>query len=196
MTERPILFAGAMVRAILSGRKTQTRRVVTPAPEPCTYADGYAIAGQAIEGNPAVLAACPYGVAGDRLWVRETWAQPFLRTETSTGVIYLADGPDFLPLSSAAHQWTREVAKSHWRPSIFMPRWASRLTLEVVAVRVEQLQEITKEDARAEGVTVPSSSGNSVVDWFACRWDELYEKRAPWSSNPWVWAITFRRVAP
>jgi hypothetical protein len=148
--ERPILFSGAMVRAILAGRKTMTRRVVPIGwrgrragiefvggrgmeddPESWGYADEYGDYYTLANGDPLYVIPCPYGQRGDRLWVRETWAAH------GDYVAYRADGED---------------AGTRWRPSIFMPRWASRITLEVTGVRVERLQAITEEDARAEGV--------------------------------------------
>ena len=191
-----------MVCAILAGTKTQMRRIVKP-PHGCEISVGWERttgteserqAFESIIGQP-----CPHGVPGDRLWVRETWAQPFKRTAKSTGVIYRADGPEHLSL--AAHQWGEGAP---WRPSIFMPRWASRLTLEVTEVRVQRLQEISEEDAKAEGVEPyrPAEGDGGAHEgaaWYRIQfshlWDEINGKRAPWASNPWVWAISFKRCA-
>lgn len=177
MTERPILFSGAMVRAILDGRKTQTRRLINP--QPTMIVDGVAripsarrkVSGYDIPANQD--ARSPYGQPGDRLWVRETvclaGSVPF----------YRADGETF--------------AKVRWSPAIHMPRTASRLTLEVLEVRVQRLQEIGEEDAVAEGVEmVPFGSMRGE---FHALWDSINAKRAPWASNPWVWALTFSKVA-
>jgi hypothetical protein len=215
MRERPILFSGPMVRALLAGRKTQTRRVVRPQPEPCSYADGYAIAGQRIEGNPAVLAQCPYGAPGDALWVRETWRALERAEDAVDGIRFAADGA-FVPIeptAAAAERWMDAYDNgSHgerWRPSIFMPRWASRLSLRVTDVRVERLQEISEEDATAEGIErvdfheyldrkcrnggLPSGIAMPApyARDFGKLWDTINGKRAPWASNPWVWVVSF-----
>jgi len=187
--ERPILFSGPMVRAILEGRKTQTRRILKhdtqspltdkfgPMKETCD--PGYWV-GCDIHGT-AAFARCPYGVPGDRLWVRETWTLGDTDTESWAEVYFRADGED-----GKAHRFSvgEEVAERHaaererlevagdggsnWKPSIHMPRWASRLTLEVKAVRVEQLQEISEADAIAEGATRREIHGHSAgwsMDW-------------------------------
>lgn len=184
MKERPILFSGSMVRAILDGRKTQTRRVVTNA-RPYTATDN----GIDILWATGSL-RCPYGQPGDRLWVRETWC---LRPE---GYGYRADNnPDNNPLK--------------WGPSIHMPRWASRITLEVTGVRVERVQDISEEDARAEGIRATRLSHGSVVyhtdsyptpniygsaqERFVNLWHSINTPRGyPWESNPWVWVVAFK----
>lgn len=164
MKERPIIFSGEMVRAILAGRKTQTRRVIKPQP---VIQDGVAFfkTGQ----------RCPYGQIGDRMWVREAWIR-------NSGVpAYRADDPS----------WPGETPK--WKPSIHMPRWASRITLEIVNVRVERLQDITVGDAWAEGC--PNSDVNVIPDWFIPLWAGINAARGNgWDDNPWVWAIEFKRV--
>ena len=189
--ERPILFSAPMVKAILAGRKTQTRRVVkcpNPAPE---------IASLGALWEHGQL-QCPYGVPGDRLWVRETWQQV---TPTGNGqwhtVDTVCDGLPHRRLLYAADADRDEPPR--WRPSIFMPRWASRITLEVTSVRVKRLQEISDDDAHAEGFTLmpPLPPGRKPhVRYFRCLWDEINGKTHPWKSNPWVWAIEFRRIAP
>lgn len=161
--ERPILFSGEMVKAILLGRKTQTRRPVKPQPQHqlvevlghVTYgmdaADDGAVWYDADCVNPGREVHCPYGRVGERLWVRETWAKRVdvdENTERDKAIHYLkfrADGDD---LDMEWHSYGR------WRPSIHMPRWASRITLEITGVRVERLQSISEEDAKAEGVHV------------------------------------------
>lgn len=168
MKERPILFSGPMVKAILEGRKTQTRRVVK---------------------NPGPLSTTlsPYGVPGDRLWVRETWGHE-------------ADGNacDDIRCGNPDHIWYRAsekdpsiFPKDFWRPSIHMPRWASRLTLEVTAVRVQRLNELDKWDAKAEGIdpTYP----NPIAS-FSALWDSINGKKHPWSSNPVVRVVEFRKI--
>ncbi len=195
--ERPILFSGPMVRAILDGRKTQTRRVVKPQP------GGQLFHGMDWRWYRSALAderepiRCPYGVPGDRLWVRETFALSVVDPDgpppeddhENYDVIYRAD-PD-----QPGGGWTDGDGKAippPWRPSIHMPRWASRLTLEVVSVRVERLNEISEADARAEGMD--ADVANSPRVWFMATWNAINAKRAPWESNPWVWRVEFRRV--
>lgn len=221
--ERPILFSGPMVRAILEDRKTKTRRVLNPQPflqnlrdlEP---ADKDGIPYWCIDrldpekrwawlpgerpNVPAQL--CPYGKPGDRLWVRETWAAPVVWNATPprdldphVGCWWLAD--DKRPLSAD---------ELRWRPSIHMPRWASRITLEITGVRVERLQEISHGDAMAEGCAgydwVPSSpyivgphtdAGELPQEEFQRLWDSINGKRegCSWSDNPWAWVVSFRR---
>lgn len=231
--ERPILFSGPMVRAILDGRKTVTRRIVSGAPDgaccavygpDCIAGDGSAspacamfFDGPTVESRGLGVVRCPYGSPGDRLWVRETWmprAAPCGVESFSNGVIYAAtpdSGGGYAVHARESH--ADEIARLSkpgftWRPSIHMPRWASRLTLEVVGIRVERLQEITEDDARAEGVN-PSDAhivikdGNRQPDMerthrgaFACLWDDINGDRASWASNPWVWRVEFRRVQP
>jgi len=201
MTEHPILFSAPMVRAILGGRKTQTRRIFAlrrrvDAME-VEFIDGEAWA--AIDGEPWRV-PCPYGSPGKRLWVRETWApiprRPIPQAECWWGSDRDWPGAMDLPecperagkaLVYAATWDDRYPMRGHWHPSIHMPRWASRLTLQVEAARVERLQDITEEDARTEGV--------SSVAEYADLWDRINGKRAPWSANPWVWVVTFGRVA-
>lgn len=199
MKERPILFSGPMVRAILEGRKTQTRRVCKEQP---SWTDV----------SPAWLARCPYGVHGDRLWVRETWclAHPDYHDEAEGRRLGRPIRPDgwwchYAATDNDVESGDKEGA-SPWKPSIHMPRWASRITLEVVQVRVQRLQDISEEDARAEGVearipravVTPSGAvtndGLSASEAYAALWDSINGDRAPWSSNPWVWAISFRRI--
>lgn len=223
MKERPIIFNDEMVRALLDGRKTQTRRVVRPQPSSNTdkiYADHY-------NGGPEWAFwlpdnrmteprtwRCPYGVPGDRLWVRETWCGG----QHGTSVYYKAS-------------WHEHEHGPRWRPSIHMPRWASRLTLDVTDVRVERVKDISPEDAKAEGDKersgLPEFYSRGVmchVDWFShlwysinaklkpvrrdgvithyesYPWDDIRETRThrgkPWHiyGNPWVWVVTFRRV--
>ena len=188
MKERPILFSGPMVRAILEGRKTQTRRVVK---EPYGLK---ALWFKAL-GRPAV-SQCPYGQPGDRLWVRETW-QP-----GTWGPSYRAD-------------FTEESARrclNPWKSCIHMPRRFSRITLEVTEVRVQRLQDISEEDAQAEGCHLTASMthgerGPGAKSWvempkdgfkglFRELWDSINGQRqgCAWADNPWVWAVSFRRV--
>jgi hypothetical protein len=182
VAEHPILFSGPMVRAILEGRKTQTRRVIR---NPSRLVN-LMMAGEAGEW-------CPYGQTGDLLWVRETWAP--------NEVLPIADRP-----SGAAIYRADERYSATWRPSIHMPRWASRLTLRLTDVRVQRLQEITGRDAVAEGIEkVPAKnvppelagawSANETVFAFARLWDSINAKRGySWDSNPFCWALTFEEA--
>ena len=200
MNEKPILFNGEMVRAILGGRKTQTRRVVKDQGRVPTVLQS--------DGNRPKHVPdwftdyCPYGGHGDRLWVREThWRAEGEGTGGKVRFLqYKATSPDDPPLGD------------RWRPSIHMPRWASRITLEVVEVRMQRVQDITDEDAIAEGVQYVvddfARCGDGTMDsceqvalgldhrrTFSLLWDDLNTKRGyGWDTNPWVWAVTFKRL--
>jgi hypothetical protein len=196
--ERPILFSGPMVRAILDGSKTQTRRMVKDAQPAgigrCHWSNtGWAhlrLSG----GCSCQPVHCPHGTPGDRLWVRETWAHERDGTgcPDDTGVLYRATDPG----------WDDEGTGLRWRPSIFMPRIASRILLEITDVRVQRLQEISDEDARAEGIDLQGF--RSLTEGIAGRehrikfhdlWEDIHGDGS-WNTNPWVWAITFRRLEP
>ena len=234
MTERPIIFSGAMVRAILDGHKTQTRRVVKLpdgdvrnvrywAPPSGRSQEGWADPGVNYHsyGDHGKLIGnhidpCPYGQPGDRLWVRETMILNWARTPKEHAVAtYAADGA--VVESVEAWPWKRNTLASR-----HMPRRASRLLLEVKAVRVERLQDITNEDAIAEGarrfdniplgdldkrfsqsagrwsMESPKSTGQCLGApeyAFANLWQKLNSKRGyDWYTNPWVWVIEFERV--
>lgn len=173
-----------MVRALLAGTKTQTRRPLRAG----TWFDQLhgvirqAPAGLACTGFAPV--SCPYGQPGDRLWVRETWAktQPLGLPWPETMVVYAAGD-------------NRTDYGGPWKPSIHMPRWASRITLEITGVRVERLQSISEADATAEGT--PNSlhlpGGRFANENFAHLWEAINGPES-WAANPWVWAITFNRV--
>ncbi len=166
MKERPILFGGDMVRAILDGRKTQTRRLATPQPDwinPDQHGNTVAKIGPRA-GIARHL--CPYGRPGDLLWVRETWQAIHVATDCETGLgedwRHSFDIPpaatDYWTIVFAAdpcHESSREERGFPWRPAIHMPRWASRITLRITDVRIERLQDITAADAAAEGVQIP-----------------------------------------
>lgn len=212
MKERPILFNGPMVRAILEGLKTQTRRLVKPvhARTMCSRRgmDGF---GNFIDGSlmaKAISESSPFGEPGDRLWVRETW-QPFFKD----GAIYLADAGTFR--LNANSEETAKKQWPNWKPSIHMPRRFSRITLEIVSVRVERLQSISEEDAWAEGcrrgyktdnggyfpAEEPNGKGNGTIGWDSARewyvdlWDSI-NGSGSWDSNPLVWVIEFKRMMP
>lgn len=201
MSERPIIFGAESVRAILAGRKTQTRRLVKT-PE---RLDGVMLAGE--EGE-----WCPYGQPGGTLWVRETW-RPAARLATEYLVEYRAGGEltRDAGIDGVAGDLDAAISEPRWRSPIHMPRWAARLFLRVEGVRIERLQEISEADAKAEGFD-PWLAGHGPVDpryaepaavydasyrdAFEVAWDEIQRKspaskRAPWESNPWVWVVTF-----
>lgn len=201
MTERPILFSGAMVRAILAGRKTQTRRLVQARGKDFDVEDGVPFFRPYVYGLPEpVPIPCPYGAPGDRLWVRETW-QAWHETSREHDEWDICAGPpsaiqERYGEPSVTYRATND--SSHpWRTPLHMPRWASRLLLEVTAVRVERLQEISEADARAEGVEPMVCLPGDVIAYgpsFAHLWDAINRQRAPWSSNPFVWVVEFKRV--
>lgn len=179
MKERPILFSAPMVRALLAGTKTQTRRMVKPQPR--------ILAGELLCWKDDALTddqmaeLCPYGQPGDRLWVREAWMD--LR-----GV----DGAVGPCMYRATFGNAPDGGK--WRPSIHMPRWASRITLEVTGMRVERLQDITRGDAMAEGCPFPNlQDGDSPVRWYEYLWRAINGPDS-WDANPWVWVVEFKRM--
>lgn len=188
MKEKPIIFSAPMVRAILEGRKTQTRRVVKVQPE--HDADGKLFKLRINEGWN--YSDCPYGQPGDQLWVRETFCIP---TDFDSGEEL---SPEY-----------RATCKGHafdgcWKPSIHMPRRASRIDLKVNNIRVERLQDISEEDAKAEGVTDPTAGTefqappdahykSGPKTWFAMLWQSIHGKGS-WNENPWVWVVEFERM--
>lgn len=195
--ERPILFSGPMVQAILAGTKRQTRRVIR-APAGWQFAEAThgrrgvtASFTRAADGGHRVLTP-PYGEPGARLWVREAHA-----VLHDGGIVYRADLPaDREAEQRAVAAVARRAGGSalvRWRPSIHMLRSAARIDLEVTAVRVQQLQDIDTADALSEGV-----AGPCVRDNFQRLWDDINGARpgCAWDANPWVWAVSFRRVRP
>lgn len=208
MKETPILFTGPMVRAILDGRKTQTRRVVKP--QPLWPAFGAvriwkdAKDGQAILDDDVCLGHVPKIVykPGDRLWVKENcWiAQPnFGDADLNNCQDYDGRGR-YVGYSASMDADSVRCAKDYGvkqSPSIFMFRWASRITLELTAVRVERVQDISEEDAMAEGVDWQATAGLSrftAKKLYATLWDSINGKKHSWASNPWVWVLTFKRI--
>jgi len=204
MKERPILFSGPMVRAILEGRKTQTRRVVKPQGAILTDEMARAFGVRPPPTPNAPVIPCPFGAPGDRLWVKETWQ----------AWRYCSIEYDEWDVCDCAPSEIRErfgnpkleyAATSDsvgpWRPSIHMPRWASRITLEIEAVRVERLKHIGEADCRAEGC----KGGNGSIPGYAFSatprehyrhvWQSI-NGPGSWDANPWVWVIQFRRVNP
>ncbi len=207
MKERPILFKGAMVRAILDGTKTQTRRIVNPQPDengiscmpnaPLDWSDD--VHG---EWNPW-KGETPNGDAwrgrvvcwpGDRLWVRETWQDwcPIWQGAwCGCGSKEMAQSTH-RPAYAATPDERGHPAK--WRPSIFMPRWASRITLEVVSVRVERLNDCSRGDAMAEGCPFPNmADGPNPRKWYSELWESI-NGPGSWAANPWVWVVEFRKI--
>lgn len=199
--ERPILFSGAMVRALLAGKKTQTRRVIKPPPDH-VHAESQVGVTWAMRYRDAVYArACPFGRPGDRLWVRESWAQYGVENPRW---VYKADRLPWVE----DRESNRQLAIARWRPSIHMPRLASRILLEVTGVRVERVQSISEEDAVAEGSCIrhdynpthhviagaPLPPGGPRACFMAA-WEELNGKRGfGWAASPWVWVVEFERV--
>jgi hypothetical protein len=209
MKERPILFSGAMVLALLAGRKTQTRRAVKlrefgPSDTP-GYDWRFRDASLLWHEHPYTRIAekCPHGRPGDVIWARETWAAPHAFDHLP---------PRMIPPGTQFHyRATEDAGGLLWRPSIHMPRWASRITLEIQDVRVERLQEITNADAIDEGAeNGVSLSGLSLAQCtrlaelattglkahrlgFAWLWESI-NGTGSWDANPWIWRIEFRRV--
>lgn len=235
--ERPILFAAEMVRAILAGTKTQTRRVVKPQPpcgtngaSPMTSRTGSFECRETgswkwlrfapmkegesngeLSSHAELLSTgrCPFGVPGDRLWVREAWS--IVTGSYVPHLEYRADGQErvwdldeFPPEFPKADDWR----PGKWRPSIHMPRWASRITLEITGVRVERLRDITEADAMAEGVApyrCPAADAlmNAVgggmkpcpyTSGFANLWNSIAKPGETWDANPWVWVVEFKQI--
>ncbi|MBJ9364197.1 hypothetical protein I5499_15185 [Citrobacter freundii] len=236
MKERGMIFNAEMVRAILDGRKTQTRRIMKVQPSDGFHPthNGYDLDLNAHWYTPGVVDkngylqpakkdvfgvadenegyTCPFGAVGDRIWVRETYQGPLFdyehmesyledssKFEKPEFCVYRADGnpaPEFYDADDNLH--------CGWRPSIHMPRWASRLTLEITGVRVERLNSISQEDAQAEGMELtgwrptysdPDSGGEvwTPYDNFAQLWESIYGEES-WKANPWVWVIEFKVV--
>ncbi|HBZ2223482.1 TPA: hypothetical protein N3Z59_002244 [Klebsiella pneumoniae] len=210
MKERGMIFNAEMVRAILDGRKTQTRRIMKPQPEPCprgghwwpsnVFKTMLHVEDEMQNGKGGwgglVGDACPFGDVGDRIWVREAFASGL---STKSTLAY-----------RATHK--REDLEDgfydtiKWTPSIHMPRWASRILLEITDVRIERLNAISEEDARAEGIIdggclncgepEPCGCANpepDATDAFAYLWQSIYGQES-WNANPWVWVISFKRV--
>lgn len=205
MRERPILFSAPMVRAILAGTKTQTRRVVNPQPSAGVRGSPFAPSG--VEDGHGRQIPWRYGEPPDQLWVRETWADltathgvRWEKYNHATGLYergqrpfywYAADGDQ--PDSGGG-----ERNPERWRPSIHMPRRASRIQLEITEARIERLHDISAEDIMAEGITTTLREHDAVADLHA-QWETLWTKingAASWNANPWVYAITFKRIQP
>lgn len=215
--ERPILFSGPMVRAILEGRKTQTRRVMKPQPFYNDYTkDWFTFLGKhktyfawgenqeppivdMIEYNPYGEPACCH-LEGDRLWVRETWLE-----DRISGLPTDQHGQPHYKANGYTNQIIVDSWNGQWKPSIFMPRWASRITLEITDIRVERVQQISEQDIEAEGTPVNPMGQLSyrhdyhqrLKDWQYL-WDKINGTKPgyDWQSNPFVWVIEFKRINP
>ncbi|MDZ4055924.1 MAG: hypothetical protein U1D69_03005 [Polynucleobacter sp.] len=226
MKSRPILFKDDMVRAILEGRKTQTRRVVKL---PRNHAWGNFFDGQICPENDLSSLGfsvdelrCPYGKPGDQLWVREAWQGPILDSEEHEAQCR-EDGPEAFKKPGFCVYRATDLLDAidfdgneiGWRPSIHMPRWASRITLEITSVRVERLQDISEADAKAEGVeghyvedgwywrnyllteedAAISPMLNCPKESFRSLWQSI-NGLSSWNTNPWVWVMEFKRAKP
>ncbi|MCL7686176.1 hypothetical protein M8363_06410 [Klebsiella quasivariicola] len=249
MKERGMIFNGEMVRAILDGRKTQTRRIMKLQPKPSKSRPGdFWFSSKKLEsmvhvsdlapGNSPIADyhlfiqehCCPFGAVGDRIWVRETWADvnldgaPAVAYRADDEVYDLMENESLLDEDGAFNYQDTRVSKyqfsawhsdlisgieGNWRPSIHMPRWASRILLEITDVRVERLNAISEEDAEAEGIDMEAlydsqdcydciadhnmTGRPTVTGAFKYLWESIYGEEG-WKSNPWVWVIEFNRV--
>ena len=226
MKEHPILFSAPMIKAILAGQKTVTRRVckVQPIEDDGLWNVFYpwGEGGHGIyktesemrdEFDRLMFAHNPYGTVGDRLWVRETWRTDTREGDCCSGIRFRADDA-FVEIKNSregADLWVEAHDNGKhgvdWRPSIFMRPWMCRIRLEITDVRIEQLQSITEEQAKAEGAAHRISPGGDLAgafdgidtpigyrNHFRDLWDGINGKKAPWKDNPWVWVVAFKRV--
>lgn len=226
MKELPILFSGPMVRAIMEDRKGQTRRVVRPRPpvfggswyqrpagswghDPKRPDHWHFRSPSGKENIDVIPIRCPYGQPGDRLWVRETWCDTLIEPADDTRVADRLDERGYTFTAYRADNWFECPAEDGcWRPAIHMPRFRSRLLLDVLNIRVERLQEISEADAKTEGAPLgyyerETLDGLEAVPTtyragFRTLWDEINGARpgCSWEHNPWVWVVEFRRVTP
>ncbi|HBX0680636.1 TPA: hypothetical protein GM640_26215 [Klebsiella pneumoniae] len=193
ISERGMIFNAEMVRALLDGRKTQTRRII----KDCTVGRdpiskfikiGKKFIGCYPEDVPELIReCCPYGVPGDRIWVRETWAEAGASAPDLK--LYRANYPEHVP---SIYENVPPAEEIRWTPSIHMPRTASRILLEITDVRVERLRSMSQDDARAEGIIAASGPMEAGLA-FRELWDSIYGEES-WKANPWVWVIEFKRV--
>ncbi|WP_454709271.1 hypothetical protein [Citrobacter freundii] len=200
MTERGMIFNSEMVRAILDGRKTQTRRIIKLSHErgmlnPVIKGRNGEITSVSCRLAPLL---CPFGQPEDRIWVRETWAEAGASAPDLK--LYRANYPDHVP---SHYENVPPVDEIRWKPSIHMPRWASRILLGITDVRVERLNAISQADAIAEGA-LPSHPSIDCVSqeygfpdfsrsWFGQTWQHIYGEES-WQANPWVWVIEFKQI--
>ncbi|MCK9282436.1 MAG: hypothetical protein M0P71_17615 [Melioribacteraceae bacterium] len=223
MKEKPILFSTEMVKAILDGRKTMTRRIIKPQPIPEPkrieyYGEEYGFICESNSKKTGIFTPnnyfCPYGQPGDKLWVRETWqtgvnlnefcAKEIKRKANEAGYKNGIFCPLWYSADGKYRAWGDNDIRDFGTPgrkrsSRFMPRWASRIMLEITDIRVERLQDITEDDAAAEGMPHhwrKMNGENQAVEMFKTLWDSLNFKRGyGWDDNPWVWAISFKRLS-
>ena len=192
-----------MVRALLAGTKTQTRRPLRAGTwwTPKHGVIRMAPAGLACTGFAPV--SCPYGQPGDRLWVRETFVQGWPHDDNDCPAQFDEDGNErpmttWYRATTPDLEWCTDGENSErtpWRPSIHMPRAVSRITLEITGVRVEQLQAITRGDAMAEGCPFPNmAAGPDPRQWYADLWGQI-NGPGSWDANPWVWVVEFKRIS-
>jgi len=199
MKSRPILFSAPMVRAILDGRKTQTRRIIKPQPIAVRDVDGPAICPMCLPPLQSFAMTCKLGKPGDQLWVREAW-----QAVKPWDIGYVLCNPAHMD-AEIHYRATADkcVPELPWRPSIFMPRFASRITLEITEIRCERLNKISDEDAQAEGIFLNRN------DWYDCgnglrgesspmaAYRALWETingYGSWAANPWVWVVSFQNA--
>ncbi len=196
MTDRPILFSAPMIRALIAGAKTQTRRTLSTQPTGTPHAAQASLTKSgsrpvfyaawehpAADGSTCCI--CPYGVPGDQLWVREAWGVWFdcYVQDSDEPTWYRADRMD-----------PDAIGPSRWRPSIHMPRHRSRILLEVTEVRVERLRDISRGDAMAEGCPFPNmAKGDDPRQWYAELWEQI-NGPGSWDANPFVWVVSFKRI--
>ena len=231
MGERPILFNGEMVRAVLSGKKTQTRRVIKN-PEHFGCPTGDCTHDFQEECNDAMMQLCPYGKIGDELWVREKWRVGAWQKDQKIAVDYAANNfarkewlnvnseelferlthQSFLDAKKAnlkperfykrhEYKWEHGQGPTRWRPSIHLPRWASRIQLKITNIRVERVQDISTKDISAEGVVSEIGNPKMGKRWDSLQrmawvrlWDSINKDEKSWSSNPYVWVVEFERI--
>lgn len=226
MNEKPILFSGEMVKAILAGTKTQTRRMIkTQPPGWATFVQeiksllhckpGWHPIGifqwseEQTPGEPLkslrrwpynndeerdYAIPCPYGQRGDRLWVRETFGITRCTDHGWNHGMFRGPLPKEKPANYFPYYRATHNGVGNWRPSIHMPRWASRITLEITGVRVERLQDISRGDAMDEGCPFPNmAQGDDPRKWYADLWNSI-NGPGSWDATPWVWVIEFKRL--
>lgn len=210
--ERPILFAGRLVRAILDRRKTQTRRPIIPQPARYGASDAWGLTWQKKCGGGCdwLVKYCPFGKPGDRLWVRETWSPDHEDFYPNYPVVYRADYHVEIEKGKTYSPEQKRWYPFRWRPSIHMPRWASRINLEITSVGVQQVQQISEADAinggafdanddqMQQAARIAASERREQIgpiDYFREQWETIYAARGySWRLNPWVWVIDFKLI--
>lgn len=194
MKSRPMIFSAPMVLAILTGQKTQTRRIYKPSE--CKSCGNVGEIHRLLKSGDMSIRPCPkchgeikcpYGAIGDRLWVREGYAD-ILWDITASGkeirkIIYKAD-----------EQHDATIIHPTWKTPLFMPRAASRIELEITGIWIERLRSISRGDCIAEGCPFPNMQTNDPIGWYADLWESINSQKHPWSDNPRVWVVQFKRV--